>query len=380
MKIEDVVIVGGGPVGLFMGICLHHHGIPCTIIEQRTEIVKESRSLGIHPVSIELFEKLGLIDAFLKSGIKVERGIAHDGKEEIGEITFEDCPPPFQFILINPQFKTEQILREHFLKLCPDSLITGAEIIGLQDNFSSISLTAKKETKEYTFDVGYVIGCDGKGSFVREASGIKFSGKRYPDTYIMGDFDDATNYGNDAVVYLPKEGLVECFPLPNHKRRWVIKTEKFISEPTPELIANIVEQRVNVDIDPSANHMVSGFGVSHYIADRFVKDRILLVGDAAHVVSPIGGQGMNLGWLDAWHLANVMSFCRGISKDLPIADLFVYDAKQRPMAKKVARRAELNMRLGRKTHVHFLKKAIVKTMLKPTFGTRMANFFTMRGL
>lgn len=380
MKSEDVVIIGGGPVGLFMGICLHHHGIPCTILEQRTEVVKESRSLGIHPVSIELFEKLGLVDDFLKSGIKVERGIAHDGKEEIGEITFKDCPAPYQFILINPQFKTEQILREHFLKLCPDSLITGAELIGLQDNFSSISLTAKKDDNEYILDVGYVIGCDGKNSLVREASGIKFNGKRYPDTYIMGDFDDTTDYENDAVVYLPKEGLIECFPLPDNKRRWVIKTEKFISEPTPELIADLIKQRVNVDIDPSANHMVSGFGVSHYIADRFVKDRILLVGDAAHVVSPIGGQGMNLGWLDAWHLANVMSFCRGISKDLPIADLFVYDAKQRPMAKKVARRAELNMRLGRRTHVHFLKKAIVKTMLKPPFGTRMANFFTMRGL
>jgi len=380
MKIEDVVIVGGGPIGLFMGICLHHHGIPCTILEQRTEVVKESRSLGIHPVSIELFEKLGLVNDFLQTGIKVERGIAHDGKQELGEITFKNCPPPYQFILINPQFRTEQILREHFLKLCPDSLITGAEIIGLQDNFSSISLTAKKEDKEYTFDVGYVIGCDGKNSFVREASGIKFNGKRYPDTYIMGDFDDATDFGNDAVVYLPKEGLIECFPLPGKKRRWVIKTEKFISEPTPELIADIIKQRVNVDIDPSANHMVSGFGVSHYIADRFVKDRILLVGDAAHVVSPIGGQGMNLGWLDAWHLANVMSFCRGISKDLPIADLFVYDAKQRPMAKKVARRAELNMRLGRKTSFHSFKRAIIKTMLKPPFDSKMANFFTMRGL
>ena len=126
--------------------------------------------------------------------------------------------------------------------------------------------------------------------------------------------------------------------------------------------------------------MCSGFGVSHFIAERFVQDRVLLAGDAAHVVSPIGGQGMNLGWIDAWHLANVMSFCRGISKDLPIADLFVYDAKQRPMAKKVTRRAELNMSLGRKSNFQPLRTAIVKSMLTSPFKSKMANLFTMRGL
>ena len=380
MKTEDVIIVGGGPVGLFMGICLHHHGIPCTIIEQRDEIISESRSLGIHPVSLELFARLGMVDEFLKTGIKVERGIAHDGKRGIGAIDFKGCPPPYQFILINPQFETERILREHFQKLSPDSLITGAEVTSLEEEFDFVSLTIKKEDRERTIEAGYVIGCDGKHSFVRKAADIGFRGKRYPDSYIMGDFEDFTGYGNDVVVYLTREGLVECFPLPDQKRRWVVKTSDYISEPSPKLIAKLIKERVAVEIDPGSNSMTSSFGVSHFLADVFVKDRILLAGDAAHVVSPIGGQGMNLGWIDAWHLANVMSFCRGISKDLPIADLFVYEAKQRPIAKKVTHRAAFNMSLGRKTHLHPLRTGLVSLMLRKPFHDKMARLFTMRGL
>ena len=142
----------------------------------------------------------------------------------------------------------------------------------------------------------------------------------------------------------------------------------------------MVSQRISEDIDPATCTSFSSFGVQHFIADRFIVDRVLLAGDAAHVISPIGGQGMNLGWIDAWHLANVMSFCRGISKDLPIVDMFVYETKQKPMAKKVAKRAELNMKLGRATSFPAIKHRFIASLLKSPVQTKMAEFFTMRGL
>lgn len=380
INVEDVVVIGGGPVGLLMGLSLHKRGIPFTILEKRTEVVPDSRSLGIHPVSLDIFDQLEITEQFLEKGIKVRQGVAHSGKKELGTISFEGISGKHKYILLLPQSETEAILKEELIKRAPGCLIEGCELTGLQQHDDTVTITFQKDGEHHTADIGYAVGCDGKNSFTREAAEIDLSGKKYPDTYIMGDFKDNTEFGNDAMVFLPKGGLIECFPSTNGIRRWVVKTEQYIKDPTPQMISELIEKRIEIKPDPSTASMVSSFGVQQYLADQFVKDRVCLAGDAAHVVSPIGGQGMNLGWMDAWHLANVMSFCRGISKDQPIADLFIYESKQKPIARKVAKRAEWNMKLGRKSTLPFFKHLIVKRMLKPPFHDMFANRFTMSRL
>ena len=241
MKIEDVVIVGGGPVGLFLGLCLHHRGIPFTIIEKRTEIISGSRSLGIHPVSLELFSEIGIVDEFVNTGIKVQRGFAHSGKEILGSINFESCPKPFNYILLLAQSESERILKERILEVAPGSLIEGAEVVTMDQEDDFVRIDIKKNGETHAFETGYLVGCDGKNSFVRQSLGIQFKGEKYPDTYVMGDFQDTTSFENDAVVYLPKDGLIECFPLPNKMRRWVVKTDKFIQESSPNILSELIQ-------------------------------------------------------------------------------------------------------------------------------------------
>jgi 2-polyprenyl-6-methoxyphenol hydroxylase-like FAD-dependent oxidoreductase len=120
--------------------------------------------------------------------------------------------------------------------------------------------------------------------------------------------------------------------------------------------------------------MLSSFGVQHLMAETYAKGRILLAGDSAHVVSPIGGQGMNLGWLDAWELVQIL---RSIKSP---QDFQRYSKQQQLITKKVARRAEVNMRLGRAVRLPYIKEGIIQALLLSPLQQKIAELFTMRGL
>ncbi|MGK7369001.1 MAG: FAD-dependent monooxygenase, partial [Candidatus Halalkalibacterium sp. M3_1C_030] len=224
MNIEElksyypVVIAGGGPVGLYLGCCLHQRDIPFVILEKRRERIKHSRSLGVHPVSLELFDDLSIANRFVKKGIKIKQGHAFSDKGKIGSISFESCPDPFNFILSLPQHITEEILEEHLQSLNPNALIRGAEVEQIDEQDDQVVIEIAKENQNHILECACLVGCDGKESLVREQADISFEGSSYPDTYIMGDFDDNTRFGSDAAIFLSKNGLIESFPLENKRR------------------------------------------------------------------------------------------------------------------------------------------------------------------
>lgn len=365
-------------MGLFLAISLLNKGIDCKVIEKRSGPVPDSRSLGIHPVSLELFDELGITEPFLKSGLKIKKGLALTENKMLGEISFEHCPKPHNYILACPQFITEKILRDELKKLDETALITEAEFLGYQEADNSIVVKySNQENQTYQISASWLIGCDGKNSPVRKQASIHYSGKRYDDTYIMGDFEDTTEFRNDAAVFLPKGGLIECFPLPDGMRRWVVKTDSYIPEPNQDKLAGLVNKRIGYDLSSVKSTMLSSFGVQHFMAETFARGRVVLAGDAAHVVSPIGGQGMNLGWLDCRYIADLFSDS-GTGKDLH--DLSPYSQKQRKVAQQIARRAEINMALGRKQYFPAIRNLFIRGILGSSLRNKVAELFTMRGL
>ena len=372
----DVIVVGGGPVGLFLGGRLAQLGFSVRVLEPRTEPRAHSRAIGVHPPALERLAELGLADSFIREGVKITKGHAYAGTKRLGTrrlgtrrlgtLSFTDLPGPYPFILTLPQPRTEALLEERLRELEPDALCR-AEVRGLEQTTEHVNVTLATGER---LTARFLVAADGKTSAVREALGVPFRGRSYPDHYLMGDFCDDTAFGTDAALYFTRAGLVESFPLPGGLRRWVTKTPEHISAPTPGKLAGLIQERLGVKLPVETNSMLSAFGIQRFLADRFVAGRVALVGDAAHVVSPIGGQGMNLGWLGAWRLAESLATS---------GDLSGYAAHRRSAHRAVVR-AEFNTVMGRATLVGAARDAAIWSILHGPLQRPFARLFTMRGL
>ena len=175
--------------------------------------------------------------------------------------------------------------------------------------------------------------------------GTAVRAKDYPDSYLMGDFADTTGFGPDAALFLESAGIVESFPLPGALRRWVVRLAAPGDGGDAGWLVETIRRRTGIDVDPASNSMLSRFGVRTRLVRRMVTGRTVLIGDAAHEISPIGGQGMNLGWLDAAALAPlVLASLQGADVG---TDLRSFETSRKAAAARAARQSEINMALGR---------------------------------
>ena len=375
-----VIIVGAGPVGLLLGSRLHQLGVPFALVDRSTRLSTHSRAIGIHPPSLELLEAMGLVDRFLDRGLRVVGGVAVGSRRVLGRLSFEELDGPYTFALSLPQDHTEAILQGYLNEVAPGALRRGLTARRLRQFTEGVSLHCDDERgQRVELSGSLLVGCDGKGSVVRDAAGIQRDGAPYEDSFLMGDFADNTDYGRWARIFITRQGLVESFPLPGGLRRWVVGTEAPAREPTREQLEDLVRRRTGHALEGQPCQMLSPFGIQHFLARRLHLGRVAIAGDAAHVMSPIGGQGMNTGWLNAWDLADALAAVVHQGADVEAA-LGRYHAVAHSRAAAAIRRAGINTALGRGARYAAARNAMIWLALHTPARRTLARVFSMRGL
>jgi len=321
-------------------------GLRVLLLEQSAERHIQSRAIGITPPSLEILNSLGLAELFIEQGVAVRVSEAHGRWMRLGKIDFGGLHCDFPFVLSIPQDRSESLLEAAVLTDTSVRFLRGHQITYCLDEEDHVLVGGKcTGSGTFHFTGSYVLACDGGKSSVRESLGIPFEGAPYPYTFLMGDYADNTGWGEKALFFFTPRGSVESFPLPAGKRRYVLRTPYFIKEYTTGYLETELRCRAGINVNSAGKFWESGFGVQRFMAKSFCKGRVFLCGDAAHLMSPVGGQNMNTGFADA----ELAAWLTGILLEKRAPHLIVsrlYDRVRRQAVGASLRRTQWMMQAG----------------------------------
>ncbi|PRB70479.1 NAD(P)/FAD-dependent oxidoreductase [Arthrobacter sp. MYb213] len=337
----DIAIIGAGPVGLTLAILLTQQGHLVHVYEKRRGVAVHSRAIGLHPPALEVLHLAGISSELLARGVPIRGGSGFYGGEKLATLDFSVLRGAYQYVLSLPQNQTQELLRRQLFHLAPHALHEGTGFASLlTQGEDMVRFNVQDEHGElFRRQARWLVAADGVGSTVRDALGLSFAGHTFPDQYRMGDYPDTTELGPNAALFLHQEGIVESFPLPGSRRRWVAH----FPQDSAASLSHVVTRRTGHFLETSQGTMLSDFATANRTVRKMVHGRIILIGDAAHQVSPIGGQGLALGLLDAAALAAVLNGRANPDR----IELVRFERARLQAAHVAGRQARVNMILGR---------------------------------
>lgn len=314
MTDTDILIAGAGPTGLMLALRLAHLGVRFRIIDSKSGPGQASRAMVVQARTLEFYQQLGLADKLIERGIRIDSIHFNEDGRDLASLSWGDAGKditPYPFVLSFPQDDHEHFLVEQ-LSVLGVAVEWGVELKRFADSPDAMHVTLEKDGTESTCQVSYLCSCEGARSIVRKQLAIGFPGGTYNQLFYVADVALEGSPSNNAYLNAGKHNLVFMAPVRSSGMR------RLIGVVPPELEGR--EGLVFEDLRVSAEKMLgitvgkanwlSTYRVHHRVAEQFRVGRAFLLGDAGHLHSPAGGQGMNTGMGDAvnlaWKLADVL--------------------------------------------------------------------------
>ncbi|KRB36859.1 FAD-dependent oxidoreductase [Microbacterium sp. Root180] len=364
----DVIVVGAGPVGTLLSSELARRGVEVTVLERRAEPGGGSRAIGVHSPVLAALEASGITDRLLASAVRVSRGEARSGGRTLGVVRFDRLDRRFPFVATLPQHETEAALAEG----APVPR-RGAAVTGVRPEGRGIRVSVH-EDEDVVAPLVIVAGGWRARELVYRPGGVRV--RPYADRYLMADV--ATGRDDDlAVIGIDRGGVLESFPLPGGRRRYVTWDAGSPEADRGERLRAALRAR-GEHAAAAGVETATAFEVRRAIAPALRRDRLFVIGDTAHEVSPIGGQGMNLGLLDAATLAPLLAeWVR--TGAAPDAGLARWERRRLASARNAARLASLNTSLGRPLGpvANAVRREGLRLALLPPGARMLAHAYSM---
>ncbi|KUH85513.1 MULTISPECIES: FAD-dependent oxidoreductase [unclassified Mycobacterium] len=337
---NDVLIVGAGPTGLTMAIELARRGVAVRIIDAAAGPATDTRALGMQARTLELFEKPGVVQPLLDRGLRARVFNVFSENRQILRADFAGLDSPFPFLLMIPQNDTEEVLAEHLATLGVE-VDRDTELVSLDqtDEHVHVQVRCADGTVD-TATASWLIGADGAHSTVRHALGIGFLGGAFEENFAVADLRMDWSLPHDQFfAYLNRGRFVAYFPMLGGWHRIAVAQPPDAA--SSELPVSHEELQAAVDIcaPPGARiaeiRQAGRFRINQRRAETHARGRVFLVGDAAHIHSVVGAQGMNTGIADSFNLGwKLAAVVRGAARP---ELLETYAAERAPVADRLVR-------------------------------------------